>query len=176
MNPALLVIDVQEGFNDAAHWGERNNPACEDNIAALIAHWRERRWPLVYVRHDSTEADSPLRPGQPGTAFKDMVTGTPDVLVTKGTNSCFYGEPDLHEWLSSRAITALVLCGITTNHCCETTARMAGNLGYAVRFVLDATHTFPRGDMSADDLARATATNLSGEFASVVATADVVAD
>ncbi len=67
MHPALLVIDVQQGFDDSAHWGERNNPACEDNIAALIAHWRERRWPLVYVRHDSIEDASPLRPGQPAT-------------------------------------------------------------------------------------------------------------
>jgi nicotinamidase-related amidase len=176
MHPALLVIDVQQGFNDSAHWGERNNPACEDNISALIAHWRERRWPLVYVRHDSIEDTSPLRQGQPGNVFKDIITGTPDVLVTKHTNSCFYGEPDLHEWLATRGIQALVLCGITTNHCCETTARMAGNLGYDVRFVLDATHTFPRGDMSADELARATATNLDGEFAAVVSTSDVLAD
>ena len=64
-----------------------------------------------------------------------------------------------------------MLCGITTNHCCETTARMAGNLGYDVRFVLDATHTFDRGDLTADQLAHATATNLNEEFATIVTTA-----
>jgi nicotinamidase-related amidase len=174
MDPALLVVDVQRAFDDAGYWGPRNNPACEDNIAALIAHARERDWPLVYVRHDSTEEHSPLRPDHPGNAFKEVVTGDPDVVVSKRTNSCFYGEPDLHAWLQARRIKELVLCGITTNHCCETTARMAGNLGYDVRFVIDATHTFDRGDMTADQLAHATATNLNGEFATVVTTAAVL--
>jgi nicotinamidase-related amidase len=174
MDPALIVVDVQRGFDDAGYWGPRNNPACEDNIAALIAHARDREWPLVYVRHDSDEEQSPLRSGQPGNAFKDVVGGAPDVLISKHTNSCFYGDPDLHGWLSQRGISSLVICGITTNHCCETTARMAGNLGYDVRFVLDATHTFDRGDMTADELAHATATNLNEEFAAVVSTQEVI--
>ena len=174
MDPALMVVDVQQGFDDAGYWGPRNNPACEDNIAALIAHARSKAWPLIYVRHDSTEERSPLRPDNPGNAFKDVVTGEPDVLVSKHTNSCFYGDPDLHAWLQERGIEQLVLCGITTNHCCETTARMAGNLGYDVRFVIDATHTFDRGDLSADQLAHATATNLNEEFATVVTTSAVL--
>ena len=174
MDPALVVVDVQRGFDDAAHWGPRNNPACEANVGALIAHARAAGWPLVFVRHDSTEERSPLRPGQSGNDFKEVVTGEPDLLISKHTNSCFYGDPDLHAWLRERGISSLVLCGITTNHCCETTARMAGNLGYDVRFVLDATHTFDRGDLTADELAKATATNLDGEFAAVVSTRDVL--
>ena len=72
-----------------------------------------------------------------------------------------------------------MVCGITTNHCCETTARVGGNLGYDVLFVLDATHTFDRmapdgSTVTADDLARVTATNLHGEFATVVGTADLL--
>jgi nicotinamidase-related amidase len=173
-NAALLVVDVQKGFDDAEYWGPRNNPDCEANIAALLAHWREKDRPVVFVRHDSDEGASPLRPDNPGNAFKDVVTGDPDVVVSKHTNSCFYGDPDLHQWLKDRRIKTLVLCGITTNHCCETTARMGGNLGYDVRFVLDATHTFDRGDMTADQLAHATATNLDGEFATIVRTAEVL--
>ena len=134
----------------------------------------------MFVRHDSAEAASPLAPGTPGNRFKDVVTGTPDLLVSKQVNSCFYGTPDLHDWLRDRAIRRLAICGITTNHCCETTARMAGNLGYEVWFVLDATHGFdrtgPDGTMlSADELARATAANLHGEFATVVDTAGMLA-
>ncbi|HET6551171.1 MAG TPA: cysteine hydrolase family protein [Solirubrobacter sp.] len=174
MDAALLVVDVQRAFDDTGYWGPRNNPACEDNVGALIAHARARGWALVYVRHDSSEADSPLRPGQPGNDFKAVVTGEPDLLVTKQVNSCFYGDPDLHAWLQERGIGSLVVCGITTNHCCETTARMAGNLGYDVRFAIDATHTFDRGDLTADQLAHATATNLEGEFAAVVRTQDLI--
>jgi nicotinamidase-related amidase len=170
---ALLVIDVQKGFDDLDHWGPRNNPDCEANIAALLAHWRAHGRTVVFVRHDSDEPGSPLRAGGPGNAFKDVVTGTPDVLITKRTNSCFYGDPDLHAWLQDRGIERLVLCGITTNHCCETTARMGGNLGYDVRFAIDATHTFDRGDLTADQLAHATATNLDGEFATIVTTREL---
>ena len=172
--PALLVVDVQQGFDDAGHWGPRNNPDCEANIGKLLEHWREQGRPVVFIRHDSTEEHSPLHPDHPGNAFKPVVTGEPDVLVSKHTNSCFYGDPDLHAWLQERGIQQLVLCGITTNHCCETTARMGGNLGYDVRFVIDATHTFDRGDMTADQLAHATATNLDGEFATVVRTREVL--
>jgi nicotinamidase-related amidase len=175
---ALLVIDVQRAFDDDDYWGVRNNPACEANVAALIGAWRDAGRPLVYVRHDSVEPGSPLAPDSPGNAFKDVVSGEPDLLVTKQVNSAFYGDPDLDGWLRERGIGSIAVCGITTNHCVETTARMGSNLGYDVLFALDATHTFdrtgPDGErLSADELARATATSLHGEFAAVVKTADL---
>lgn len=172
---ALVVVDVQRGFDDAEHWGPRNNPACEENVGALLAEWRAHSRPVVFVRHDSTEPGSPLRPGQPGNEFKNVVTGEPDLLVTKHVNSCFHGTPDLDAWLRGRDLDGLVLAGITTNHCCETTARVGGNLGHGVLLALDATHTFDRPTpdgqvIGADELCRVTATNLHGEFATVVAT------
>jgi nicotinamidase-related amidase len=181
-NAALIVVDVQLGFDDLHHWsptGRRNNPGCEANVAALIGAWREHGRPLVYVRHDSDEDVSPLRPDQPGNAFRDIVAGEPDLLVSKQVNSAFYGEPDLHAWLQERGLSRLVVCGVTTNHCVETTVRMAANLGYDVVFPIDATHTFDMagpdgGIVTADELARATAASLHGEFAAVVTTADVV--
>jgi nicotinamidase-related amidase len=175
---ALLVIDVQNGFRDPV-WGRRNNPGFEENIERLIAAWRSRRWPVVFVRHDSVEPGSPLAPGQTGNALQDVVGGEPDLLVAKHVNSAFFGEPDLHEWLQRRGLGGVVVSGITTNHCCETTARMAGNLGYETWFALDATFTFDRRDLggnviSADELARVTAANLSGEFATVLSTAEIL--
>ncbi len=176
---ALIVIDVQRGFDDEA-WGERNNPACERNIARLIQAWRARALgPLVYVRHDSREPGSPLAPGQDGNSFKDCVEGQPDLLVSKHVNSAFLGTPSLDRWLKSAAIRRITICGITTNHCCETTARMAANLGYEMTFVLDATHTFARADLqglrlSAEELSRVTAANLQDEFGRVVQTRDLL--
>lgn len=175
---ALVVVDVQAGFDDPA-WGDRNNPQCEANIAALIEAWRSAGRPVVFVRHDSVTAGSPLRPDQPGNALKPEVSGEPDLLVTKHVNAAFYGEPDLHGWLAERGITGVAVAGIQTNICCETTARMAGNLGYETLFVLDATCTFDLpahggGTITADELARVTATNLQGEFADVVMTADLL--
>jgi nicotinamidase-related amidase len=178
-NTALLVVDVQRAFDDGEYWGRRNNPDCEANVAALIAAWREHGRPLVFVRHDSVEPGSPLAPGTPGNAFQDVVSGTPDLLVSKHVNSAFYGEPDLHAWLSERGIGSIALCGITTNHCVETTARMGANLGYDVLFAIDATHTFDRAGpdgevVTADELARATAASLHEEFATVVRTDELV--
>jgi nicotinamidase-related amidase len=173
--PALVVVDVQQGLEDPG-WGRRDNPACEANIGALLERWRDRGWPVVLVRHDSIEPGSPLRPGTPGNAFKPVVGEGCDLLVTKSVNSSFHGEPSLQAWLDGEGIGRIYVCGITTNHCCETTARVGGNLGYDVRFVLDATHTFdrraPDGTLVvAEDLARVTAANLHGEFATVVDTA-----
>lgn len=175
---ALLVVDVQRGFDDE-YWGARNNPACEDNIAGLIASWRELSLPLVFVRHDSTEAASPLRPDLPGNAFKDILAGGADVVVAKSVHSAFHGDIDLHGWLSAREVDTVTICGITTNHCCETTARIACDLGYRVQFVLDATHTFDRRDIEgriieADEISRVTAANLQDEFADVVSVSDLL--
>jgi nicotinamidase-related amidase len=172
---ALVVVDVQRGFDDAAYWGRRNNPACEDNIAALLTEWRARGRPVVFARHDSTNPRSPLHPGQAGNALKAVVTGEPDLLVTKHVNSCFHGEPDLDVWLRSQDLLGFVVTGITTNHCCETTARVGANLGHVIVLALDATHTFDRlgpdgTTVSADDLARVTATNLHAEFATIALT------
>ncbi len=178
MSGALIVIDVQRGFDDPV-WGARDNPACEANVAALLDRWRAAGDPVVFVRHDSEEPGSSLAPGSPGNAFKDVVSGEPDLLVTKTVNSAFLGSPDLAAWLRERECGAITICGITTNHCCETTARMGANLGFAVTFVLDATHTFDRTGPDgrvwpAGELRAATGANLHGEFADVVLTADLL--
>lgn len=176
---ALVIVDAQRAFDDAAYWGPRDNPSCEANIAALLTRWRETSRPIVFVRHDSTAPSSPLHPDNPGNAFKDIITGTPDLLVRKSVNSSFHGTPDLHAWLQENGIEELVVCGITTNHCCETTARVGGNLGYRVFFPLDATHTFDRTALDGENVAaaalsRITGVNLHGEFATVVTTAGLL--
>ncbi|MGW6690588.1 cysteine hydrolase family protein [Streptomyces sp. NPDC054961] len=185
-NSALLVIDVQKGFDDADFWGPRNNPAAEANIAALMDAWQESGRPLVIVQHASRQTGSVLAPDQPGYALKDFVAERAEraaLHITKSVNSSFYGTPDLADWLTEQNVGQVVVAGIQTNMCVETTARMAGNLGYEVLVPLDATHTFdlaaearpdaPR--LTADQLATATAVNLQGGgFARIVTTGRLV--
>ncbi|BDI22920.1 cysteine hydrolase family protein [Herbiconiux sp. L3-i23] len=178
---ALVVIDLQRGFDDSTFWGRRNNPAAEGNVSRLVRAWASTGRPLVIVRHESANPNSPLSPSGAGGDLKpEVADASADLHITKTVNSAFYGTPDLHAWLTERGIGQVVLAGIQTNMCNETTARMAGNLGHDVLFVLDAMHTFdlegPDGSvMSADELTRATATSLhGGGFARVVATDDVL--
>lgn len=178
---ALVVIDVQQGFLDLDHWGPRDNPAAEANTGALVGAWQASGRPVVLVQHAS-RTSPPLFAGTPGFALQDVVADVePALLVQKSVNSAFYGTPDLAAWLDAAGIRQVVLCGIQTNQCVETTARMAGNLGYDVLVPLDACHTFdlagPDGTvLAATDLARATATNLhGGGFARIPTTADLLA-
>jgi len=175
---ALIIVDVQQGFDDP-YWGTRNNPACERNIASLIDRWELAGQPVVIVRHDSREPRSPLWPGQPGNMLKQFLRERGDVLVSKSVHSAFHGEPDLDGWLQAHGVESVAICGITTNHCCETTARVAADLGYRVTFVADATATFDRMSpsgkvISADQLAELTFTNLNDEFAEISDTAAVL--
>ncbi|MET9699731.1 cysteine hydrolase family protein [Streptomyces sp. NPDC006529] len=176
----LIVIDVQQGFEDHAFWGRRDNPGAEKNMTALTDAWQATGRPVVVVRHASE--GGPLMPGTPGYELKpDIAAVRADLQITKTVNSAFYGTPDLHAWLTERGAKQVVIIGIMTNVCNETTGRMAGNLGYDAVFPADAMHTFdmagPDGEtIAAEDLARATSAVLHQmRFAKVVTTEAVLA-
>jgi len=175
MNPfapvALLLIDVQQGL-DHPRWGARNNPDAEQRIGALLAAWRQAKWPVIHVQHMSQEPGSPLRGDAPGNAFKpEAMPRDGESVFQKTVNSAFIGT-ELEAHLRREGIHALVLVGLTTDHCVSTTARMAGNLGFEVTVVDDATATFERMGpdgvrYSAEQMHRLALASLHGEFAQV---------
>ena len=175
---ALLLIDVQQGLGEAG-WGKRNNPQAEANIARLLQHWRKQNQPVVHIQHCSVEPDSPLRPDRPGNQFKpeaEPIDG--EVVFQKNVNSAFIGT-DLEIYLRDQSIEDLVIVGLTTDHCVSTTTRMAGNLGFNVKLVGDATATFDRTGpdgsyFSAEQMHQVNLASLNGEFCTVVSTSELL--
>ena len=177
-NAALLVIDVQKGFDDPS-WGIRNNHHAESNIALLLASWRGHDLPVIHIQHCSLEPDSPLRPDHLGNAFKDEALPIEgEMLFTKTVNSAFIGT-DLEAYLRNHEITSLVIVGLTTDHCVSTSTRMAGNLGFEVTLVSDATATFNRCDeggveYSAEEIHKIHLASLHREFCDVQCTQEIL--
>lgn len=175
---ALLIIDVQKGFDEPG-WGSRNNLDAESNISLLLNEWRKQNFPIIHVQHCSVEPHSPLRPELPGNAFKDEVKPLPgEKQFTKSVNSAFIGT-GLEEYLHNKAIEALVIVGLTTDHCVSTSVRMAANLGFEVVVVADATATFERighdgKQYSAEQIHDVTLVSLNKEFCQIMTTKEVV--
>lgn len=179
--PALIVIDVQRAFDEWEAAGKRrNNPDAVARIADLLAAFRARGAPIFHIRHEGTQPNSTFLPSRSGYAVKDEAREQPgEPVIVKRVNSAFIGT-DLEARLRTGGISTVVICGATTNHCVETTTRMAGNLGFDAQLVCDATWTFdrvgPDGDAhSADEIHAMTLSNLNGEFARIVTSDDVVA-
>jgi len=174
--PALLLIDIQKGFDDIEYWGgQRNNPDAELNASELLKIWRDNGLPIYHIKHCSSILTSLLHVTNPGNEFKDLVSpieGEP--VITKDVNSAFIGT-DLKAQLDNAKITKLVIVGLTTDHCVSTTTRMAGNLGYETYLVSDATATFNKkgvdGQNYSAELIHETAlASLNAEFTTVVTT------
>ncbi len=176
---ALLVIDVQEALDDPRR-PPRNNPDAEANIARLLAAWRASGRRCIHIRDDSLNPASPFAPGQPGNAIKQIVAPLPDEwLIPKHFHSAFIGT-DLDARLRGAEITILVITGLVANHCVESTARMAGNLGFDTYVVGDATAAYDGIGIdgthyAAETIHAITLMNLHGEFATVTTTDAVLA-
>ena len=179
-NTALLLIDLQKGFDDEAFWGgNRNNKGAENKCEQLLSKWRELNLPIYHIIHSSQEPNSKLHKSHPGFEIKDFAKPIDnEPLIIKEVNSAFIGT-DLEKRLRKNKINSLVIVGLTTNHCISTTTRMAGNLGFNTLLISDATATFDRigihGEVfSAEIIHQTTLANLHKEFAEVINTKEVL--
>ncbi|WP_395646452.1 cysteine hydrolase family protein [Terricaulis sp.] len=177
-NTALLIIDVQKGF-DEPYWGARNNPQAEQAIAMLLKQGRANKLPIFHIKHNSRFSKSPLHPSNPGNAFKDETAprdGEP--VIGKDVNSAFIGT-DLEAQLRAAGVEEVVIVGLTTPHCISTTARMASNLGFRTIVVSDATAAHagkgPDGQpIDAETMHYHALAALNGEFAKIVTTEELL--
>ncbi|MTI21876.1 isochorismatase family protein, partial [Fulvivirga sp. RKSG066] len=127
--PALLLVDIQKGFEDEEFWGgNRNNKDCELKCQSILHAWRAAGLPVFHVIHSSQNPQSKLHKTHPGFEIKDEVKPLDnEPVLIKNVNSAFIGT-DLKERLDAQNIKTVVVVGMTTNHCISTTVRMAANL------------------------------------------------
>jgi nicotinamidase-related amidase len=138
---ALLVIDAQDSFKVGPRWARRNNPAFEKNVNALVEAYRAAHLPVVFFLH--TDSDEAFAKDSPSFKLMDFLKPRKDELVmVKNTRNCFTSTT-LQPYLIEKGVRRVSITGIQMEQCCETTARIAADLGYAVDFVTEATMTFP---------------------------------
>lgn len=135
---ALIVIDVQESFRHRPFWSESDLPSFLASQQALIDGCVARGVPVVQIFHVGQGAFA-LENGHVRTL--DGLAITPDVVFHKQHHSAFAGT-GLGAWLTARGISRLIVSGIRTEQCCETTTRHASDVGFEVDFVTAATLTF----------------------------------
>lgn len=139
---ALLVIDAQESFKlDAKKWERRNNRDFEKNVTRLIEAYREAKLPVIYFIH--TDEDPGFGIDHPLFRLMEFIKPrTDEPLIQKNTRNAFTST-GLSAMLLEKDVRRVAITGIQMEQCCETTARVAADLGYAVDFVIDGTMTFP---------------------------------
>lgn len=177
--PALLILDVQKGFDDP-HWGKRNNEAAEGNIARLLAEWRNRKGHVIYTKHLSLDPASPLHHrNKLGAEFKEIIQPMDgEVIFTKNVNSGFIGT-ELESYLKQNQVKSVVITGLSTQHCVSTTTRMSGNLGFNTFLVSDGIAAFEITDHkgilhTADSIQEHELAMLQKEFATIMTTDEII--
>ena len=183
---ALIVIDVQESFRHRPYWQGDELPAFLRNVQALVDHAVARRIPIAQVFHQelSDDASDPFSNSSGFVRPMKELLLRADAVFHKHVHSAMFGKTadgvTLEDWLRHQGVAELLVTGIRTEQCCETTTRHASDLGFRVRYITDATLTFPMQTRSGRKFSTAeirerTELVLDGRFASVVSTAEAFA-
>lgn len=173
---ALLVLDMQIYFLDPdSHAYIPSAAAIITEIQALIESYQQKNLPVIFTRHINTsdnagmmakwwqdliQVDNPL-----SEIIPELDTANATVIV-KSQYDAFYGTA-LQELLNQYQVEQLVICGVMTHLCCESTARAAFVHGFEVFFTIDGTATYSEGHH------RAAILNLSHGFATLVLAQDI---
>ena len=186
MKQALIVIDVQESFRQRPFWDETEYPAFVTQLQGLIDSARAKNIPVLQVFHKSPSDDASnpfsLASGQVKTLAELRIS--PTAVFHKTVHSSLFAVDangaTLHDWLRENGVEGVIVSGIRTEQCCETTSRHASDAGFKVVFPTDATLTFamqsPSGKhYSPAEIRDHTELVLNGRFARIARAADALA-
>jgi nicotinamidase-related amidase len=191
MNRALIVIDVQESFRQRPAWQAVSNPDIVAQTNRLVQAARAQGDLVVWVMHAEPGSDTVFDPASGHVRLMDgLVPGADEPVIVKSSHNAFT-TTNLQQLLTVHGVREVVVSGICTEQCCETTARVAADFGYEVTFVPDATATFPiphrdapedrsiaeiladPATLSTDDIITRTEYALAGRFATIRTVAEL---
>lgn len=138
---ALLVIDAQDSFKVGNRWERRNNKAFEKNVGQLVQTFRNHGLPVIYFLH--SDDDPGFERTSPHYKLMDFLSPRESEPVVHKITRNVFTSTGLPELLMEKQVRRVIITGIQMEQCCETSARVAADLGYAVDFVTEATMTFP---------------------------------
>ena len=174
---ALVVVDVQESFRHRFYWNDRDVPAFVERVQVLIDGAKAQGIPVVQVFHVEPTGVFSAASGHVRTL--EGVSVEPDARFEKRSHSALVGS-GLDVWLVQQGIGRVIVCGIRTEQCCETTTRHASDLGYEVDYVTEATLTWEMTDRrgrvwAPEEIKARTELVLDGRFATVVTVEEALA-
>lgn len=143
MTTALVVIDVQESFRQRPLWRTASNPQIVADVNRLVEAARSRGEQVIWVLHAEPGTGTTFDPASGHVRVMDGLAPRPDEPILTKTAHNAFTTTNLQQRLVAAGVDHLVVCGIRTEQCVETTARLASDLGYRVTFVTQATVTFP---------------------------------
>ncbi|MDN5725601.1 MAG: isochorismatase family protein [Propionibacteriales bacterium] len=176
MTTALLVIDVQQSFVAHDSWADISNPRLAEDLVPLVAASRARGDVVIWVLHTDPGSGGVFDPTQGHVRLIGPLSPEPQETVLHKTSHNAFTSTDLQQRLDAAGIRRIRVVGIRTEQCVETTARVASDLGYEVRFVVDGTATQPLGGLSAEQIIERTVTVLDGRFAEIETLAEAISD
>ena len=145
MKSAVLVIDVQRSLC-TGQWAMFDVERVIDRINAVVAKARAAGAPVLWIQH---EDDGPLAHGSDGWLLDTRLAVRPDDVRLRKTATDSFHRTELHAWLQSRGIDRLIVCGLQSDFCVDSTIRRALALGYPVVLVSDAHSTIDNGILTA---------------------------
>ncbi|QUQ63175.1 cysteine hydrolase family protein [Kutzneria sp. CA-103260] len=179
MTKALIVIDIQESFRQRESWARVSTPDIAGRAGRLVDLARAAGDLVVWVLHTEPGTGTVFDEDSGFVRLMDGLKPEPGEPVLRKTSRNAFTTTNLQQILTAQGIRELVLCGIQTEQCCETTARVAADLGFDVTFVTEATATFPIphrngvDELAVEDIIERTEYALSGRFATISTIAEL---
>ncbi|MCG7210804.1 MULTISPECIES: isochorismatase family protein [Streptomyces] len=193
MTRALVVIDVQESFRARPLWETISDPKIAERVDRLVRLARRAGDLVVWVLHSEPGSGDVFDPALGHVRLMEELRRLDTEPLVHKTSHNAFTTTNLQQLLTAHGIRELTVCGIRTEQCVETTARVASDLGYQVTFVVDATATnpVPHRDapagrsvaellsdprtLSAEEIIRRTEYALAGRFATIATVAELEA-